>query len=538
MRLKISVILLCFFYSVTNAQISGIPSYKRWRLNLGIGMTQLLGDLGGSAQIGTHKVRDLDYQSTRYALVAGIEHLNASGRWGFSGNFSYLRLNGDDQFSKENSRRERNLSVQTNLYSFDFRAIYHPFHHNNFRIYSGISVFYFDPTAKYNGQLYHLRTLGTEGQFLNGNTKTYSNVSVGIPLGLQLKILSFNKGQSELWLDLGGVKSFTDYIDDVSGRYADNAAIRNQNGDVAAALADRNIGFKGNSSTGAIRGDNRHNDNFSSLVITYKTTLHFKARDEDKDGVPDYRDKCKNSSPGAKVNEDGCYVDTDEDGIPDYRDKCPETPGVRRNRGCPDDDPDGDGIIGAEDSCSHTPGPRSTHGCPDSDEDGIPDKDDECPKRKGDLKLKGCPDEDYDGIPDHMDKCPRTKGSLDNSGCPEIPKETKDSISFMAEGIYFNEASAEIKTESYQNLFNVIEILSRYENLKIIVEGHTDSVGTQNNNLVLSQKRADAVKEFLIRFGISPRRITAVGYGELKPRVDNGPKTRKRNRRVEFKLVK
>ena len=70
---------------------------------------------------------------------------------------------------------------------------------------------------------------------------------------------------------------------------------------------------------------------------------------------------------------------------------------------------------------------------------------------------------------------------------------------------------------------------------RIRVEGHTDETGTHDMNMKLSQDRADAVRNYLIRKGVSPKRITAKGYGPDKPLADGkDPKSLAKNRRVEF----
>lgn len=551
------------------------PSYQRWRFNFNLGVTNLLGDLGGSRKEGTHFLRDFDYQSSRYCIGGGIEHFNKKGNWGLSSLYMFTRLSGDDKYSNELSRRDRNLSVITNMHSLDLLVFYSPIESRKLRFYTGIGLFYYNPTAILNGRRYNLRGMGTEGQKLNGQDNSYSKFSAKIPVGLQFKLLDVSKS-TELWMDFNTQYCFTDYLDDVSTTYADNSAIEAQNGLVAANLADRSLGMiTNNSSTGSIRGNSTYNDNYMSLVFTLKTKLEFKPKDKDKDGVPDYKDECKDTKRGAAVDENGCYADKDGDDIPDYKDKCPDEFGTKANRGCPDensktldDDNDGvtndkdecpdeagtienngcpeknanqqdddmDGIPNDQDPCPNISGSKELGGCPDSDGDHVPDNIDQCPFAKGLPENDGCPDSDNDKVPDHKDKCPNTTGTPESQGCPEMQKHTIDSIAFFANNIYFNTASSEIKTESYDDLFKVVDILQRFPNITVEIEGHTDSVGSVKKNLILSQNRANAVMDFLIQFGIDANRLKAIGYGEFKPIVDNGPRTRAKNRRVVFKI--
>ena len=95
-----------------------------------------------------------------------------------------------------------------------------------------------------------------------------------------------------------------------------------------------------------------------------------------------------------------------------------------------------------------------------------------------------------------------------------------------------------MKSESFENLNILAEIMLEYKEAKVIIEGHTDSQGDDVDNLVLSQSRTESVKRYLVTQGIDESRMSAVGYGESKPVADNSSsKGRAFNRRVDFKLV-
>jgi outer membrane protein OmpA-like peptidoglycan-associated protein len=105
--------------------------------------------------------------------------------------------------------------------------------------------------------------------------------------------------------------------------------------------------------------------------------------------------------------------------------------------------------------------------------------------------------------------------------------------------LYFDFDKATFKTESYTEL-NKLEAMMQQNNGMIIeIAGHTDAVGSKPYNTFLSRKRAEAVKDYLTKKGIDPRRIKAVGYGETKPLVSNDDEDEGReiNRRVEFKIL-
>lgn len=108
---------------------------------------------------------------------------------------------------------------------------------------------------------------------------------------------------------------------------------------------------------------------------------------------------------------------------------------------------------------------------------------------------------------------------------------------FALEPIRFQTNSATIQPESAATLDRAAEILTEVDGVAIRVEGHTDSLGDDAANLVLSQRRAEAVVDALIERGIAPERLEAVGFGESRPIADNTtPEGREQNRRIELSL--
>lgn len=108
----------------------------------------------------------------------------------------------------------------------------------------------------------------------------------------------------------------------------------------------------------------------------------------------------------------------------------------------------------------------------------------------------------------------------------------------ITETIHFETGKAVILPISYSILNAVAEVLKQNPNIKVRVEGHTDSIGSDEMNLRLSQARADAVMKYLINQGIDPARLEAKGYGETMPIADNAtPEGRAKNRRVEFTII-
>jgi OOP family OmpA-OmpF porin len=259
--------------------------------------------------------------------------------------------------------------------------------------------------------------------------------------------------------------------------------------------------------------------------------------DKDGDGVPDYQDKCPDLAGPQIYN--GC-PDTDGDGIPDHEDECPNVAGSKANKGCPFSDRDGDGIPDDEDKCPDKPGLKENGGCPESDRDGdgIPDSIDKCPDSKGLRVYQGCPDTDGDGIPDHEDQCPKLPGSVANNGCPEIAKEDKKTLDVAMQAVQFETGSAVLKAESSVILRQIAGIMGRYPDFNMVISGHTDNVGRPAFNQTLSERRAKACYDFLVKEGISASRMNYVGYGDSRPIATNATdKGKSLNRRVEFNLI-
>ena len=101
--------------------------------------------------------------------------------------------------------------------------------------------------------------------------------------------------------------------------------------------------------------------------------------------------------------------------------------------------------------------------------------------------------------------------------------------------VEFDFDKAVVKPKYYKDIQSVAEVMKKYPDLKIVVEGHTDNVGGEKYNLNLSQKRAEAVKNVMVtKFNVDPSRLTAKGFGESKPIASNKTKEgRQKNRRVE-----
>jgi outer membrane protein OmpA-like peptidoglycan-associated protein len=294
------------------------------------------------------------------------------------------------------------------------------------------------------------------------------------------------------------------------------------------------------------------------VVVKESKPIVVKIEESDKDGdqLSDKDDACP-SLPGPLENK-GCPVevvkDSDGDGISDAHDGCPDVAedkdGFEDTDGCPESDNDKDGTVDGMDACPNEPGPASNLACPvgDTDGDGIKDDADNCQKepedKDGFQDEDGCPDldNDGDGVPDDRDECPDVSGPPENKGCARtysLVAVTKERIEIKKQLKFATNSSTIVGDVSEKILREVAQALADNVQIrKLRVEGHTDSNGDDARNLVLSEGRANAVKSGLIRLGVDPSRLDAVGFGEAKPVAPNTTAAgRAANRRTEFNIV-
>jgi OOP family OmpA-OmpF porin len=161
-------------------------------------------------------------------------------------------------------------------------------------------------------------------------------------------------------------------------------------------------------------------------------------------------------------------------------------------------------------------------------------------------------DTDGDGITDNLDSCPQTAGVIRYHGCP-APVDSSDRLKAggsrsslealktivdrAARQIFFETGSSRLLPRSFSSLDTVAHILKEDQALQIAIEGHTDDIGTAQDNQLLSENRAKAVLEYLIKAGVEASRLQAAGYGQQRPIASNTiPEGRAINRRVVLQI--
>ncbi len=277
--------------STLNAQYFRHSDYwktHRQEIAVGLGVTNFLGELGGRDRIGSPFLWDLEFSQTKPALSFGYRYYLAQ-LFSVRLNGTYGILAGNDNLTKEPFRQNRNLSFKSDVLEAQLCFEFHPFqeqlgHFHDLRgvkgekssrmglyIFAGVGGFYFNPKTQFDGKWVELQPLGTEGQGLPDGPEPYSLTQICIPMGLGVR-KALTKTMT-IGLELQYTKTFTDYIDDVSGVYYDRTALKEAHGPEAAYLSDPSLGaIPGQTSVGEQRGFSDHNDGY----IFLKGQIHFK----------------------------------------------------------------------------------------------------------------------------------------------------------------------------------------------------------------------------------------------------------------------
>ena len=215
-------------------------------------------------------------------------------------------------------------------------------------------------------------------------------------------------------------------------------------------------------------------------------------RDGDGDGVPDRIDRCVNTPKGATVDEWGCETDSDGDGVPDGLDKCPNTPKGEKvdKNGCS--------------ASQRTVGER------------VPPP-----------------------APKPVEPPPAPVEQPKPAPVSEMERQLVEGGKIRLENVYFETNSANLLPESEATLNEAGQTLEKYPNLRIEVQGHTDTRGSAKYNQRLSQSRAESVRKYLLdHFQLGAGQYVARGYGESQPETkERNDEELLRNRRVVLKVL-
>jgi outer membrane protein OmpA-like peptidoglycan-associated protein len=147
-----------------------------------------------------------------------------------------------------------------------------------------------------------------------------------------------------------------------------------------------------------------------------------------------------------------------------------------------------------------------------------------------------CPDRDQDGIPDAIDACPDVAGPMENRGCPAYKRLVVGPEKLeLKEKLFFHWNEARLEDASYPALDEVAQALKDNPRFRVQVEGHASSEGGEAHNQDLSERRAEAVLDYLATHGVAKERLVSKGFSSSVPAATNTTEAgREKNRRVEF----
>jgi opacity protein-like surface antigen len=248
-------LLLSLLFVTILLQTADAQRWKRYRHEVwgGVGASNFLGELGGGNAEAQDLFLDFDAKSMRYAFAGGYR-FKLNEITSLRGGLTFARLYGSDVFSGDIYRRSRNLSFRSPI--VELSAMGEVFFirektSNRYRVrgirgalgsgmsaylMGGVAGFWFNPRAEFNGNWYSLHALRTEGQGLPDGPDPYSRISFAVPFGIGAKY-SVNRNIS-ISFEYGFRLTFTDYMDDVSGRYYNPFDVAAANGGLGTPEGD------------------------------------------------------------------------------------------------------------------------------------------------------------------------------------------------------------------------------------------------------------------------------------------------------------
>lgn len=221
--------------------------------------------------------------------IGGLYRYNFDERYAFRLQGLYGKLQADDANSPDTLQTLRNLSFRSKLIEASALLEINFFHYRAGKkdekkywtpfVFGGLAYFRANPQAQLNDTWFDLQPLGTEGQGSSTGGEPYKVDQISIPFGAGFK---FNFHRLDVQLEWGLRRTYTDYIDDVSGTYVDNAQLAFENGDLAAVLADRSPLAPTGYNTGRTRGDANTRDwyQYTGVSVTLILGPRFTECDE------------------------------------------------------------------------------------------------------------------------------------------------------------------------------------------------------------------------------------------------------------------
>ena len=263
---------------------TAVSAQYKWDFGFSSGATNYLGDMGGKEKTRRNFVADMKMAQTRWD-IGGFARYKINQRIAVKAEMSYLRIKGDDALSSNTGRHARNLNFRNDIFEISLTPQITYYENNDlgssyrfrmgFKAYAfvGIGVFHHNPKALYKDDWVALAPLKTEGV-------KYSLWQMNVPVGTGFYFTL--KKKHRIGFEYNWRICFTDYLDDVSTKYADPSKLGSP---LAVALANR-TGELGNSIKpdvkgffvpGAKRGDATHKDTYMTMMLNYSYVIRGKS---------------------------------------------------------------------------------------------------------------------------------------------------------------------------------------------------------------------------------------------------------------------
>jgi len=467
----------------------GMPKggdYARWSVGATFGVSHMLGDLLKGAQ-NNNRYLEQGLARPSYGIQANYQLTHSIGiraralRSSFAGNDvdiidrdgNTVQFPGQSPDAKEWAvRYETPLTEGTLEMTYTFGNISFLSRNKNFHFVASLGL----GTYNFDAKVYADSAFAKDS--LIRKSGNISEMMIPIGLGFKYKIKNVDLG-----LAVDYRRTFTDKMDATVRLFSENDSYLMLNLGI-----NYNFGSK-----------RKPMEWVNPLEIVYNDISDMKAKmdvisgDKDNDGVSDLFDKDNSTPEGSKVYGDGTAVDTDGDGVIDSQDTDPFTPkGVTV-------DQNGTEI--------------------DTDKDGVPDS--------KDLE----PNTGNGSLVNHQGITLAKAGEFGKDGIGTSGANGKDGAGYLP-SVFFNLGSAKININYQDRLLLVAKVLQANAGLKIKVVGNCDITGSVDENIKLGQRRADNVKDHLVKqYGIDPSRISTITKGKGEPMASSLDNM---NRRVDF----
>ncbi|MBK7229086.1 MAG: OmpA family protein [Ignavibacteriales bacterium] len=490
-------LLLITFNSIAFAQ------FKDWGSKFGVRYNQIFPE-NEFRNVGFGGNDDLSFKSYHFSFLAEVLYaVELSNPLEVEFNLGYGKYAGE-AYCNEIDQGEYN----TTILPFDIRIKVNPFDLESWNpfVYAGVGVFHYISHTKPEGLDCNFeKTIGWEGLFPVGIGSEFSvsdnfllEISLGGTLTTTYELDGFRGRTEEIW---------DSYFNTSVGLlYVVNNCKTDKDNDRLLKCDEEKIGTDP-------ENPDTDKDGLNDGVefLTYKTDpLKF---DSDDDGLNDNEET-------NNYNTNPLLADTDSDALSDFVE-------VTEYKTNPlNSDSDTDELTDGEEIGSYKTNPLLA----DTDVDGLSDSEEIKSYKTNPLKK----DTDNGSI-DDLAEVKRKSDPLNPKDDVAVEKKIEK---FVFDGITFGFDKTNITKESEQVLLKALNILENYISVHVEISGHTDSKGTKKYNQILSERRAAAVRDWLVNHGINAERLIPVGYGFDKPVVPNTTKAnRQKNRRCELKQI-